>query len=140
VARFFELVGSEGEESLWQVVANLRRAAAAREMADIFEAASAVGDKESKEGLPEALALLARFYRDSLAAASGADDLILLRERAGDLQRLASAQRHPQLGLLRRALAGVLEADAALAANANAVLAVERMLLEMRPCERGAAA
>src|SRR5439155_1306278 len=139
VARLWERLGAEGEETLWRVVADLRQAAGARDMGAIFDAAVAVGDKESKEGLPEALALLARFYRDALAAASGAPDLVLLRERAGELEKLAAGQRQAQLGSLRRALAAVLEADAALAGNANAVLAVERMLLEMRPCERGAA-
>jgi DNA polymerase-3 subunit delta' len=140
VGRLWELLGAEGQEALWQVVVDLRRAAGARDMGSIFDAASAVGDKESKEGLPEALALLARFYRDALATASGASDLVLLRERGDDLEKVAAgARRSPQLGPLRRALAGVLEADAALAGNANAVLAVERMLLEMRPCERGAA-
>jgi hypothetical protein len=108
-------------------------------MGAIFDAASAVGDKESKEGLPEALLLLGRFYRDAIATAAGATDLILLRERGAELEKLAAtAQKHGQLAPLRRALAAVLEADQALAGNANAVLAVERLLLEMRPCERGA--
>jgi DNA polymerase-3 subunit delta' len=140
VARLWELLGAEGEQSLWQVVANLRQAAGARDMGAIFDAASAVGDKDNKEGLPEALALLGRFYRDALAAAADASDLVLLRERTGELEKLATASRKdPQLGPLRRAVAAVLEADAALAGNANAVLAVERLLLEMRPCEQGAA-
>jgi DNA polymerase-3 subunit delta' len=140
VGRLWELLGAEGDEALWQVVSELRRAAGAGDMGAIFDAASAVGDKESKEGLPEALALLGRFYRDALAAASGASDLVLLRERSAELEKVAAAaQRHGQLVPLRRALAAVLEADQALAGNANAVLAVERMLLEMRPCERGAA-
>jgi DNA polymerase-3 subunit delta' len=140
VARMWELLGAEGDESLWQTVSDLRGAAGARDMGAIFDAAAAVGDKESKEGLPETLALLGRFYRDALATATGASDLVLLRERAAELEKLgASAQHHGQLAPLRRALAAVLEADAALAGNANAVLAVERMLLEMRPCERGAA-
>jgi DNA polymerase III subunit delta' len=138
VGRFFELLGGEGEDGLWKVAADLRRAAGARDMGAIFDAAIAVGDKEGKEGLPDALALLARFYRDAIAAASSADDLVLLRGHGQELERLAGAARvHPQLGPLRRAMAAVLEADQALLANANAVLAVERMLLEMRPCERG---
>jgi DNA polymerase-3 subunit delta' len=140
VARLWELLGADGDQSVWQVVSDLRRAAGAGDMGAIFDAASAVGDKESKEGLPEALALLGRFYRDALASAVGASDLVLLRERAAELDQLAAAaQKHSQLGPLRRALAAVLEADAALAGNANAVLAVERLLLELRPCERVAA-
>jgi len=138
VGRFFELLGQEGEDERWKVAAALRQAAGARDMGALFDAAMSVGDKEGKETLPEALVLLGRFYRDALAAASGADDLVLLRGRAPELQKLAAAARqHPQLLPLRRALAAVLEADTALVGNANAVLAVERMLLEMRPCEQG---
>jgi DNA polymerase-3 subunit delta' len=133
VARLGELLGAESEEGLWQVVTDLRRAAAAKDMGTLFTAAASVGDKEGKAELPEALALLGRFYRDALAVASGANDLVLLRERESELARLAAA---PTI-TLRRALAAVLEADQALAGNANAVLAVERLLLEMRPCERG---
>jgi DNA polymerase-3 subunit delta' len=140
VARFFELAAGEGEDAVWKVAAELRRAAGARDMGAIFDAALAVGDKEGKEGLPDVLALLTRFYRDAIAAASGAGDLVLLRGHAAELEKLAgAAAAHPQLGPLRRALAAVVEADQALLAQANAVLAVERMLLEMRPCERGAA-
>jgi DNA polymerase-3 subunit delta' len=138
VGRFFELLGNTGEDSLWKVAAELRRAAGAGPMGAIFDAALSVGDKEGKETLPDALALLARFYRDALAAASGAPDLVLLRGHGDELDRLASAaSAQPALAPLRRALAAVLEADQALLANANAVLAMERMLLEMRPCERG---
>jgi DNA polymerase-3 subunit delta' len=137
VAALGELLVGEAEAARWQVVADLRAAAAARDMGPLFSAASAAGDKDGKEQLPAALALLARFYRDALAAAAGADDLVLLRARAAEIAPLAAAARE-QYGLvpLRRALAAVLEADVALAGNANAVLAVERMLLELRPCER----
>jgi DNA polymerase-3 subunit delta' len=137
--RFWELLTGEGEDTLWRVVSELRRAAGAPDMGSLFDAAMAAGDKEGKESLPQAIALLGRFYRDALAQASGASDLVLLRGHAPELEKLASAsRRHAQLGPLRRALAGVLEADSALVANTNAVLAVERMLLEMRPCEREA--
>jgi DNA polymerase-3 subunit delta' len=141
VAALGELLGGEAETALWQVVTDLRRAAAARDMAALFAAASAAGDKEGKESLPAALLLLGRFYRDALAAATGADDLVLLRARAPELAPVAAAaRRRPGLGPLRRALTAVLEADQALAGNANAVLAVERLLLELRPCEQEAAA
>jgi DNA polymerase-3 subunit delta' len=140
VAALGELLGGEAEAALWQIVTELRQAAAAREMGSLFAAAAAVGDKEGKEQLPAALALLGRLYRDALAAAAGADDLVLLRARAAEIGRLATgARRHPGLPTLRKALAAVLEADTALAGNANAVLAVERLLLELRPCEREAA-
>jgi DNA polymerase III subunit delta' len=137
VAALGEILAGEAEATLWQVVADLRSAAAASDMGPLFTAAAAVGDKEGKEQLPAALALLGRFYRDALAAAAGADDLVLLRARTAEITRLATAARQ-RYGLvtLRRALTAVLEADVALAGNANAVLAVERMLLELRPCER----
>jgi DNA polymerase-3 subunit delta' len=140
VGRFFELAGNTGEDSLWKIAGQLRRAAGARDMGAIFDAALEVGDKEGKESLPDVLALLARFYRDALAAASGAPELVLLRGNGAELDRLAAAATsQPALGPLRRALAAVAEAEQALLANTNAVLAVERMLLEIRPCERGAA-
>src|SRR4051812_46903272 len=69
VARFFELLGNQGEDGLWTVAAKLRQAAGARQMGALFDAAAEVGDKEGKETLPDALALLARFYRDAVAAA-----------------------------------------------------------------------
>jgi len=140
VAALGELLGGEAEAALWQVVSDLRRAAADRQMGPLFAAAAAAGDKEGKERLPAALALLGRFYRDALAVAAGADDLVLLRARAAELAPLAeAARRHPGLSTLRRALAAVVEADTALAGNANAVLAVERLLLELRACEQEAA-
>lgn len=147
VARLLELAAGSDEAqaesaALWQTVTDWRRAAAGRAVGPIFDAASGYGDKESKAGLPEIVALLGRFYRDTLALASGAPDLVLLRERAPEMERLAqaAARAHPDLAPLRRALAAVLEADAALAANVNPALAIERLLLDMRACERGAAA
>jgi DNA polymerase-3 subunit delta' len=142
VARLWELLGGDQEAlgGVWERIAELRQAAGRREMGAIFDAASGQGEKEAKEALPETLTLLARFYRDALATAAGADDLVLLRERAGDLAALAErGRRQARLESLRRALAAVLEADAALAANVNPTTAVERMLLELRPCERGPA-
>jgi DNA polymerase-3 subunit delta' len=140
VGRFFELCGATGEDTLWKTAVELRRAAGARDMGAIFDTAMGVGDKEGKESLPDVLALLARFYRDAIAAAAGAHDLVLLRGHGDELERLArTGAAQPALGPLRRALAAVMEADQSLLASANAVLAIERMLLEMRPCERGAA-
>jgi DNA polymerase III subunit delta' len=140
VAALGELLGGQAEATLWQVVADLRRAAAARDMGSLFAAAAAAGDKEGKEHLPAALALLGRLYRDALAVAADARDLVLLRGRAADLEPLAAAARQRAgLATLRRALTAVLEADTALAGNANAVLAVERMLLDVRPLEQEAA-
>jgi DNA polymerase III subunit delta' len=134
VARLWDLLGAEESagQDLWQVVTALRKGAGGKTMGALFEAAASVGDKEGKAELPAALALLGQLYRDALAVNAGSPDLVLLRERESELARLAKATAAP----LRRALAGVLEAVDALAGNANPVLAVERLLLEMRPCEQ----
>ena len=92
----------------------------------LFDAAvAAAGDKENKQELPRLLALLARLYRDAMAAAAGAPELALFAERVG---RWRGGGRRACL----RALGAIVEADAALAANVNAVTAVERMLLVLR--------
>jgi DNA polymerase-3 subunit delta' len=140
VAALDQLLAAEEAGGLWPLVAALRQAAGAKDMSAIFAVAAEVGDKEGKTELPAALALLGSFYRDALAAASDARDLVVLGARAVEIERVATAaRRRPGLISLRRALAAVLEADSALAGNANAVLAVERLLLELRPAEREAA-
>jgi DNA polymerase-3 subunit delta' len=140
VSALVELLAAEEAAGLWPLVTGLRKAAGAKDMDAIFSAAAEVGDKEGKAELPAALALLARFYRDALATASDAGDLVLLRAHSAEIERVAApARRRAGLPHLRRALAAVLEADSALAGNANAVLAMERLLLEMRPAEREAA-
>jgi len=136
IARLWELLGTDTEEGLWGAVAVLRRAAAERTMAPVFDAAAGLGDKESKDTLPQVLALLGRFYRDALVTAVGAPDLVLLRERGRELDPLAAAaRRHPGCRPLHRALAAVVEAETGLAANVNATLVLERMLIALRPCE-----
>ena len=75
--------------------------------------------------MPPILSLLGRRYRDALVTAAQAPDLALFREQA---QALAGAGT-TRLG---RALAAVVEAETALGANMNALVAVERMLLELR--------
>jgi hypothetical protein len=102
----------------------------------MFDAAAALGEKEAKDRLPEVLALLASFYRDALAVAVGADDLVLLRQRGPEVERVGRGA----LASLQRALRAVLEAEEALLANVNAVTALERLLMEMRACERQATA
>lgn len=136
VARLLDLLGTEGDQEVWNAVTELRAAAAKKDIGAIFDAASAYSDKEGKEKLPEVLTLLGLFYRDALAEAVGAGDLVLLRERADELRSVAATR----LPSLRRALAAVADADAALAANVNPAIAIERLLLEMRPCEQGRAA
>jgi hypothetical protein len=84
------------------------------------------------------LALAAGFYRDVLVSAVGSPDLVVLRERAQEIERLAeSAGTGGGLLRLRRALRAVLETQEALVGNANAVAAVEHLMFELRACERG---
>lgn len=135
-SRLIELLESEVESTVWTVVADLRQAAAAKGISPILDAAAAFSDKESRQDLPEALALLARLYRDALVSAVGAGDLVLLRDRGSELEALAArAQKDYDLGTLRRALGEVVSASGALASNVNAVTALEKMLIELRPLE-----
>jgi DNA polymerase III subunit delta' len=134
--RLIELLESEVESTVWTLVGDLRRAAAAKGISPILDAAAAFSDKESRQDLPAALALLARLYRDALVSAVGAGDLVLLRDRASELEALAGrAQKDYDLGTLRRALGEVVAASVALASNVNAVTALEKMLIELRPLE-----
>ncbi len=138
VARLWELLGTDTDEDPWPVVAEWRRAAGGEAAAAIFDVAAKHAIKEVKEStLPAALALLGRFYRDALVSAAGAADLVLLRERGAELEALAAAEQNPRLPSLRHALAAVVEAETALASNVNRALVVERLLFELRPCERG---
>lgn len=110
----------------WVAVDSLLAAAGGREIGPLLDAAvTAAGDKENKQDLPRLLALLARLYRDALTAAAGATELALFEDRARQLGRLG-------LGPLSKALEAIVEADTAIAANTNAVTAVERMLLVLR--------
>ena len=132
-ARLFELCESEVESNLWTVASRFRQAAAASEMGPIFDAAAAFSDKEERQDLPEALALLARFYRDSLALAAGADDLVFLRSHSAEMAGPADlCQRRHSLMPLRRAVTVVLDACSGLAANVNAVTALEKMMMDIR--------
>jgi len=114
------------EDAVWEAAEALRAAARSAEVGPIFDAAVAIaGDKETKGGLQPALAVLARIYRDALAAAAGAPELALFAEPAAELAPLGTRR-------LNRALAAIVEADNALGGNANAVVAFERLLLELR--------
>jgi DNA polymerase-3 subunit delta' len=132
VGRAVLAAGTE-DDLIWEAVAALRAAAAGQEVGQIFDAAIAVAaDKEGKQGLPAILALLGRLYRDGLASAAGAPELALFAEPAAELAPLGLAR-------LGRALGAVVEADGALAANANAVVTFEHLLLELRRHGRGPA-
>jgi DNA polymerase-3 subunit delta' len=132
-ARLFELCASEAEASLWTAASRFRQAVASSEMGPIFDAAAAFSDKEDRQDLPEALVLLARFYRDALALAAGAEDLVLLRNHSAEMAGPAAAcRRRRSLVPLRRAVTAVLDARSGLAANVNAVTALEKMMMDIR--------
>jgi DNA polymerase-3 subunit delta' len=138
VGRLLQALESEAESSLWTIVSNLRQAAAAKGMGAIFDAAAEFSDKESRQDLPEALALLARLYRDALVSAAGAGELALLRDRGSELATLAGqARKDYDLRTLRSALREVVQAGSALASNVNPVTALEKMLMDLRTLEAG---
>jgi DNA polymerase-3 subunit delta' len=122
-----------GAEAKWNAVAQLRAAVAAPGITPALDAAAALAsDKENKDALPPLVALLARLYRDALVTAAGAPELALFAERARELAALEPSR-------LLRALGAIVEADAALLANVNPTLALERLLVELRRRERSAA-
>jgi DNA polymerase-3 subunit delta' len=131
-SRMIAAAGAD-DGAAWEAIALLADAVAAPGMSPALDAAvTLAGDKENKEALPPLVALLARLYRDALVSAAGAPELALFGERAQALTKLGSH------GLLR-ALGAIVEADAALTANVNPTLALERMLIELRRADRRAA-
>ena len=134
VTRALRAAGAE-DDAIWDAVGALQKAAGARARTDvgaIFDAAASVaGDKEIKQGLPPILSLLGRLYRDAMVSAAGAPELALFREAAAPMAAMGVRP-------LVRALAAVVEADGAIAANMNALVAVERLLLELRRQGAGA--
>lgn len=140
VARALSFAEGDAETALWQSVTELRRAAASGEVGALFEVAAPFKPKERREELGEVARLLGRFYRDALATAVGAPELVLLRERQAEIDAVArSAAGHQALLPLRRALGAVIETETSLAANINPVTALEHLLLRVRGLERGAA-
>jgi DNA polymerase-3 subunit delta' len=133
-ARMLEAARADDDSGAkWEAVATLRAAVVAPGIAPALDAAAALaGDKENKEALPPIVALLARLYRDALVTSAGAPELALFAERARELGHLEPAR-------LLRALGAIVEADAALLANVNPTLALERLLVELRRRERSAA-
>jgi DNA polymerase-3 subunit delta' len=124
---------ADGAGAMWRAVEVLRAAVAAPGITPALDAASALAsDKENKGALPPLVALLARLYRDALVTSAGAPELALFAERARELAALEPAR-------LLRALGAIVEADAALLANVNPTLALERLLVELRRRERSAA-
>jgi DNA polymerase-3 subunit delta' len=118
-----------------QMVAALRGAAASSTVVALFDSAAALGDKASKGALPDVLAVLARVYRDALAIRAGAPELALFTpQSAGDLRLPLGLS----LAALGRALDAIVEAEAALMGNVNAVMALERLLIHLNRAERTA--
>jgi DNA polymerase-3 subunit delta' len=135
-ARMVSALEADAESALWVTVDQLRKAAAGKGASPIFDAAAEFSDKVSREDLPEALALLARLYRDALVISAGAGDLALLQDRKTDLDFLATrARKDRDLRTIRTALGAVLEASTALASNVNPVTALEKMLMDLRTLE-----
>lgn len=138
--RVVQSLETQAESDLWVTVQNLRKAAGGKGVSPIFDAAAEFSDKESRQDLPEAMSLLARLYRDALVTAADAGDLALLRDRAQDLETLATrARKDGDLRTMRLALASVVEAVAALSSNVNPVTALEKMLMDLRALEVGLA-
>lgn len=136
-ARLLHGLESAAESDLWVTVAKLRKAAGGKGASPIFDAAAEFSDKESRQDLPEALALLARLYRDALLTSAEAGDLALLRDRADDQSLATRARRDDDLRTMRGALAAVVEASNALSSNVNPVTALEKMLMDLRTLELG---
>src|SRR5262249_33900507 len=77
-ARLVEAAEAEEAGGPLEALAVLRAAVVAREASGVFDFAAAIAGDRSKEGkqdLPALLDVLARVYRDALAAATGAPEL-----------------------------------------------------------------
>ena len=131
VARFFELAGDVEDDGTRAGAQALLEAARGRGIAPILDTAVELGDKEGKARLPLVLTLMGRIYRDALVRNVGAPELAVLSADTGGPTNLGPAA-------LGRALASLVETETALAGNANAVLALERLLLNLRREERAA--
>jgi DNA polymerase-3 subunit delta' len=127
VARLINLVTSEGDVGPFAEAAALRAAAARGEANAVFDAATSFGDKEAKQALPAIITVLANMYRDALATAAGAPELVQLAERRAEIEALAAGS----LPGLARALRAVVDADQAVVANVNAVSLLERLLFDL---------
>jgi DNA polymerase III subunit delta' len=141
VARFIGLASDTEDDGTRAAAALLRAAARGRGIAPILDAAVELGDKESKDRLPDVLTLMGRIYRDALVEVVGAGELAVLAGPAASSEREDDGLRGPtNLGpaALARSIGAVVEAETALAGNANAVLTLERLLLTLRREERAA--
>jgi DNA polymerase-3 subunit delta' len=144
VGRFLELMRAADAEEIPDrpptadetraIVAQMRVAATSRGTVPAFDTAAALGDKESKAYLPDALAVLARVYRDAIAIGAGARELALFTP---DTTTDIDLPLGLPVAALTRALDVIVEAETALAGNVNAVMAMERLLIHLHRVERG---
>ncbi|MCG5052329.1 MAG: DNA polymerase III subunit delta' [Myxococcales bacterium] len=135
LARASTLVAGDDDEALWSAVSRLRSAAAGNLVGPIMDAAASFAGKEAREGLLDTLDLLGRLYRDALMAAAGAPELVILGARRSEIQDVLARGGPRPLPRIRKALDAVLEAEAALAGNVNAVTAVEGLVFSLRSLE-----
>lgn len=139
VARFVDLAANAEDDGTRAATALLRSAACGRGIAPILDAAVELGDKESKDRLPDVLTLMGRIYRDALVEVVGAGELAELGGTAGSgAENELRGPTNLAPAALARSIGAVVEAETALAGNANAVLALERLLLTLRREERAA--
>jgi len=141
-ARLFAAASEEDDGAAAQALTALRAAVTHPGVAPVFDfAAAQASDKPGKAGkddLGRLLELTARLYRDAIAQAAGAPELAVLRDTDGGA---GGAQALAALGVdrLNRALTAIVEAQAALLANVNPTLAIERLLIALKRQERRAA-
>ncbi len=122
-----------GGEAMDKRRARVRRLAAAARgesvMAAVQAASELAGDKEE---IAPTLDLLGLWYRDAAALAAGAPPSLLMHAEA-DVPELASEAQGSSPGALARRAGAVLETQKALLGYANAQLALERLLIALRP-------
>jgi DNA polymerase-3 subunit delta' len=131
-ARLFDAAAEEDQLPA-QTLAELRAAVAAQGAGAVFDfaagQASEKGGRSAKDDLGRVLGLLARLYRDAMAVAAGAPELAVLRAGGVDGVDALAALGVERLG---RALAAIVDVQAALTANVNPTLAIERLLLALK--------
>lgn len=141
-ARMFAAAAEEDDSAAAQALTALRAAVSHAGVAPVFDFAAAQASekpgKAGKDDLGRLLDLTARLYRDAVALAAGAPELAVLRETDGGA---GGAQALAALGVdrLNRALAAIVETQAALLSNVNPTLAIERLLIALKRQERRAA-
>jgi DNA polymerase-3 subunit delta' len=99
--------------------------------AEVFLASSELS--RDKEALADVLGLLRVLYRDALLVAEGVDD-VARPVNADRLERVRSIASGASWLTMRGRLAAVGEAEGALAANVNAQLVLDRLMLRLREC------